>query len=302
MEVLLNMPNVLSLLIKMKWFFIIAIFFFLIAVIMYLVDLEPVFGLSINIASTCLATLLLLSIYRISGGEPIEKLEKEIQEQKVRVERICSLVELGVPNGLLQVSSNREGSENDPKKMWSDFLDRQENGLGPVDIDILGNVSHDIIQSLNNSKNREKLIKNIKNGSKVKIILLHPEGTAAKIRKGDEHSGGNVGKGSESNFQERIKGILKEVKEEQFTFGFYNVTSSCHIIRVGDKMLVTHYLYGMTGRYCPEYLIQKTNDCKLFEKYYEHYENVLESGTVVTYKIDSNGNLNLYKYKSAISG
>ncbi|MCX6113179.1 MAG: hypothetical protein NTY22_07880, partial [Proteobacteria bacterium] len=137
----------------------------------------------------------------------------------------------------------------------------------------------------------------IKQGSDIRILILKLDGVETKIRIKHENNDVKCLMNIDDlpTLEKTIKEILEATKDAKgsFKFGFYDIIPYCNIVKVGEKMLVTNYLYKLTGKVSPTYLIEKTKDKQLFGKYMEHFENVWNSGKVEVYKLNDSVNIEL---------
>jgi hypothetical protein len=240
----------------------------------------------IGIATSCIAAFILAILYIGTGGEPLQKQIREIEQQIAKLPRVMALME----SGLYAVFHERHLSRDN--EFWKEeFLNSKES----KDFDAIGQVLHDIVESLSHDLDTWK--EKVNQGSNVRILILKPDGDETKIRMNHEEGlpGSMIGKTDLSALEQVITKILEGTKDGKgsFSLGFYDIIPYCNIVKVGEKMLVTNYLYRLTGAFSPTYLIEKTKDKKLFEKYMEHFENVWKSGKVEVYKLNDSGEVEL---------
>ncbi len=278
---------------KTKSLIILTIFaalFICMALIMHLKEWDLAYGVFCNIAATCFTFVILAWVYALTGGEPLEEQMKELKATH-------PLIETGIRSGLLELANERQYSKTQVNDMWISFLDQEK--LSADSVDVISNVGRDIVHSLLSPVHTNSLVNKIIKGCNVRILTLSPKGDAAKIRKEDEGGHALVGAELVPNLQDVIGDILRQIKNREgkgsLKYGFFNVTPSCSIIRIGDRMLVTNYLYNMLGRVCPTFLLQDKTHSGLFAKYVQHFENVWKSGKVLVYQLDEEDQARLYK-------
>lgn len=257
---------------------ILALIFILFAIIAhYLMKWELAYGLSCNIAATCMTFVLLAWIYSITGGEP---LQQEITELR----QVHPLIEAGIRNGLLDAFLER------PTDLWNkvlvdDFL--YSNDSFPENVDVIGIALKRVLELLRHD--RERWVCKVAKGCNMRILVLDPDGSSIDLRL--QHEGiQNTNKNSRPQIGNSIRWILESIDHEEvkgsFKFGIYNTTPYCHILRIGRKMLVTNYLYGEKGYYWPTVLLQEAaDDHSIFGKYMEHFDNIWNSGEVKFYEL-----------------
>jgi len=267
----------------------VAVLLILLAAVMHYNKWDIAYGLSCNIAATCITVLILAWVYSIVGGEPLqqeinnlkkvgEQNAKEIKNQIGTFKQIIKVTKSGLDAGLIEVIPERQESSRDK---WHEFI--SSNEFFPEKVDVLGKVVQRVFSSLTNKHERDRLINLIKKGCNIRILILDPKGDAAKKRM-EHDSGGAVGRLTlpEIELKEAIDDIKEQIKETKgsFVLKYYNTTPYCQIIRIGEQMLVTNYLYKKNGRYCPTFFLQENPSGKLFNIYMEHFESIINSDTV----------------------
>jgi hypothetical protein len=98
------------------------------------------------------------------------------------------------------------------------------------------------------------------------------------------HDPGEIGRGilPVDNLKDAIAEIKEQIKgtKGSFMFKCYDITPYCQILRIGEQMLVTNYLYKISGRYCPTFFLQENPSGKLFNIYMDNFESILKSDKV----------------------
>ena len=266
----------------------VAVLLILLAAIMHYNKWDIAYGLSCNIAATCITVLILAWVYSIVGGEPLQQEinnlkrvgqqnTEEIKNQISTFKQIIKVTKSGLDAGLIEVIPERQESARDK---WHEFI--SSNEFFPEKVDVLGKVMKRVISSLTNKREREKLINFIKKGCNIRILILDPEGDAAKKRM--MHDPGEIGRGilPVDNLKDAIAEIKEQIKgtKGSFMFKCYDITPYCQILRIGEQMLVTNYLYKISGRYCPTSFLQENPSGKLFNIYMDNFESILKSDKV----------------------
>lgn len=262
----------------------------LLAAIMHYNKWDIAYGLSCNIAATCITVLILAWVYSIVGGEPLQQEinnlkrvgqqnTEEIKNQISTFKQIIKVTKSGLGAGLIEVIPERQESSRDK---WHEFI--SSNEFFPEKVDVLGKVVQRVFSSLTNENERDRLINLIKKGCNIRILILDPEGDAAKRRREEESGAGAVGRLTLP--KKELKHAIDFIKEQiegtkgSFMFKCYDITPYCQILRIGEQMLVTNYLYKISGRYCPTFFLQENPSGKLFNIYMENFESILKSDKV----------------------
>lgn len=266
----------------------VAVLLILLAAIMHYNKWDIAYGLSCNIAATCITVLILAWVYSIVGGEPLQQeinnLKKvgqqnteEIKNQISTFKQIIKVTKSGLDAGLIEVIPERQESARDK---WHELI--SSNEFFPKRVDVLGKVMKRVVSSLTNKNERAKLINLIENGCDIRILILDPEGDAAKKRM--QHDPGDIGRGTFP--LEDLKDAIDDIKEQikgtkgSFILKCYDITPYCQILRIGEQMLATNYLYKKSGRYCPTFFLQENPSGKLFNIYMDHFESIIKSDKV----------------------
>jgi len=313
-------------LIVVGFLILITAIFFLVAVIVKGKCNETAFNILVGLGSSCGAVLVLALVHLVNKGEPLQGYVAQ------RMDQLVSSMD-SLDNSVKDIPTNIGSSQNtlceslqtETNKIVKkiDELEQErtivESGIQAVfherrlshdnefwreeflnskelrDFDVIGISLRDMVHSFHNDI--DKWEERIKQGSDIRILILKLDGIERKRR--IEHENKDVSWFMNIEdlpiLKKNIKEILEATKDAKgsFKFGFYDIIPYCNIVRVGEKMLVTNYLYKLTGFISPTYLIEKTKDKQLFGKYMEHFENVWESGKVEIYKLNDSGEVEL---------
>ena len=248
------------------------------------------YGITLNIATTFLAALIIFIVFFYTGGDPVIVRIDNLKNELKNILEWCSTADQIAKSchacGIYEIIPERKDRS---ANMWEYFIDSNSNDQ--KEVDILGKVTRRVAEtikaeSIEAEKEREVLIEKIQNGLKLRILMLDPTCESARKRMKEEEDDDSSTVGKMHKFDKilhnGIEKIIYELKEKmtdnmgEFFFGYYDTTPHCQITRVDDEMLITNYIHKYSGRHCFSMKVNKKPNGEIFEKYKKSYEKILE--------------------------
>ncbi len=246
----------------------------------------------INLSGSSLLIYIVYRIYIFTGENPILDSLKKFRKENVSMMNLILASDTArqtyCETGVSQIIPQRGDVA---RNMWNDFI-AQDNEK-PLKVEVLGKVLNRIQESFITTNERDIIVEKIKNGTRMYILLIEPGSKPAAIKAQDEgddteHSTVGYRKSRNSPFIEAIKEVINRTENNQkngcLVVGYYSKTPYCQITRIGDKMLVTNYLTGHSGRQCPSLIIKKEHQHNLFDVYRETFYQLLEDAHIKSKK------------------
>lgn len=262
--------------------FLILVVLMLFAFLLYKNGMMFLYGIFSNMAGAFGVIAILAVIYRYLGGEPLQKEVNELGRQVSKFKQINRVTSTALDAGLVEIIPERQETVD---KEWSRLI--SSNEIFPAKIDVLSMLMRPVVSSLTNDNGRERIIAEINKGCNIRLLLLKPKGDAAITRA--THDTGLVEfTAKDPASLNKLKDVVAEIKNKTkkkqgaFECKLYDTIPYCQVLRIGEQMLVTNYLHGLSGRHCPTLRLQKNKGIGLFKTYTDIIDKVFRDATPIS--------------------